>query len=145
MIKSNLVELLFIATAVLILTALPYYILTYAPQDSEKTINIAGYNLPDEDPGVWLVHEGRWDFSGKSGSEIRVKQDETVVLRITSMDVVHGFGLPDYNISEVIYPGEIKTVKFVADKSGEFRFYCNARSCGLGHINMVGKLVVEPR
>lgn len=145
MIKLDLVELLFIATAVLILTALPYYILTYTPQDSEQTINIAGYNLPDEGPGVWLVHRGRWDFSKNSGSEIRVKQGETVDLHITSMDVVHGFGLPDYNISEAIYPGEIKIVKFVADKSGEFLFYCNTRSCGLGHLGMVGTLVVEPR
>ncbi|MFQ6136892.1 MAG: hypothetical protein ACE5PM_06900 [Candidatus Hydrothermarchaeales archaeon] len=145
MVKLDLLELLFIATVVLILTALPYYILTYASQDSEKTIKIAGYNLADEDPGVWLVHEGRWDFSKKSDSEIRVKQGETVALRITSMDVVHGFKLPGYNISEVIYPGEVKMVKFVADKSGEFLFYCSVPSCGLGHINMTGKLVVEPR
>ncbi|MFQ5801093.1 MAG: cupredoxin domain-containing protein, partial [Candidatus Hydrothermarchaeales archaeon] len=75
---------------------------------------------------------------------IRVKQGEVVTLRLTSMDVVHGFNLSYYNIFETLYPGKITTVEFVADKSGEFEFYCSARSCGLGHLEMKGTLIVEP-
>jgi hypothetical protein len=142
--KPSSTELLFIAAAVLILTVVPYLILTWQPQGTGRVINVAGYNLADPDPGVWVVSEGRPTFSRNTANVIRIKQGELVTLRLTSMDVVHGFNLSYYNVSETLYPGEITTVEFLADKSGEFEFYCSARSCGLGHIEMIGILIVEP-
>lgn len=142
--SSKVTESLFIIAAVLIITALPYLILTWQPQGNGRIINVVGYNLADPDPGVWVVSEGRPTFSREINNVIRVKQGELVTLRLTSMDVVHGFNLSYYNIFETLYPGKITTVEFVADKSGEFEFYCSARSCGLGHLEMKGTLIVEP-
>ncbi len=143
MVKSNKTELLFMVTAILILVTLPYLILTWHPQGNGRVINVAGYNLADPDPGVWVVSEGRPIFSKEANNKIRVKQGELITLRLSSMDVVHGFKLSEYNLSETIPPGEIKTLEFVADKSGEFEFYCNVRSCGPGHLEMKGTLIVE--
>ncbi len=140
--QSSATEILFITAAVLILTAVPYLILTWQPQGSGRVINVAGYNLADPDPGVWVIGEGR-PFSNEGLNEIRVKQGETVTLRLTSMDVVHGFTLPEYNISEILYPGDMVIVEFLADESGDFEFYCSAQSCGRGHLEMKGKLIVE--
>jgi hypothetical protein len=137
-------EALFIAVAVLILTVVPYLILAWQPQGKGRMINVAGYNLADPDPGVWVVSEGRPKFSRSTTNVIIVKQGELVTLRLTSMDVVHGFNLSHYNISETLYPGETKIVEFIADTTGEFEFYCSVRSCGLGHLEMKGTLIVEP-
>jgi len=142
--QRSVTEILFIIAVVLILTAIPYLILSWQPQGKGRVVNVAGYNLADPDPGVWIVGEGR-PFSKDSENEIRVMQGELVTLRLTSMDVVHGFKLPEYNISETLYPGDVVEVEFLAEESGAFEFYCSARSCGLGHLEMTGKLIVEPK
>jgi cytochrome c oxidase subunit 2 len=41
-----------------------------------------------------------------------------------------------------IEPGSSKTVTFVADKAGTFKFFCNV-PCGEGHREMTGQLVVN--
>jgi len=75
-------------------------------------------------------------------SEIRVKQGETVRLKITSTDVTHGFSLPDFNVDQQLEPGKEITVEFVADKKGTFTFMCSVL-CGAGHKDMKGSLIVE--
>ncbi len=141
--QSSVTEILFIVVAALILTSIPFLLLSWQPQGKGKVINVAGYNLAGPDPGVWVVGEGR-PFSKDRVNEIRVQQGEFVTLHLTSMDVVHGFTLPGYNISETLYPGDVVPVEFLAKESGEFEFYCSARSCGRGHLEMKGILIVEP-
>src|SRR5512143_2126081 len=70
------------------------------------------------DPGTITVHKG-----------------DTVKLHITSLDVTHGFALPDYGINEQIVPGQTTDITFVADKSGSFGFRCSVM-CGEGHRQM---------
>lgn len=73
---------------------------------------------------------------------ITVKQGDRVRLKITSTDVVHGFALADFNVKVDLAPNIEETVEFVADKKGEFPFYCSV-ICGAGHREMTGRLVVE--
>ncbi|MBI2908371.1 MAG: hypothetical protein HYX92_12045 [Chloroflexi bacterium] len=74
---------------------------------------------------------------------IGVTLGETVRLRLTSEDVVHGFLVPDFGINAgPITPGKFKTIEFVADRRGEFKFYCNIL-CSHQHGGMTGKIVVE--
>ena len=76
-------------------------------------------------------------------NEITVKKGDHVKLRITSIDVTHGFMLPEYGINERIEPGKVTTVEFTADKAGEFSFRCSVM-CGEGHRGQTGKLIVLP-
>ncbi len=73
---------------------------------------------------------------------ITVNQGDTVIIRITSLDVLHGFALPEFGISQQLPPGQEETVKFVADKKGTFAFFCNI-PCGVGHNEMTGTLIVN--
>ncbi len=84
-------------------------------------------------------HKGRW------GTDvIRLTEGETVRLRLTSADVVHGFALKAYGIElDEVYPGKVKTIEFVADKPGTFLFNCTI-VCDHGHRNMEGEIIVEP-
>lgn len=87
----------------------------------------------------FIITAKQWSFSP---AEIKVKKGDTVVLKLKSADVAHGFSLPDFGVNQSIKPGEIETVEFVANKAGTFEFICNI-PCGVGHRGMTGTLVVE--
>lgn len=73
---------------------------------------------------------------------ITVKQGDKVKLSIKSIDVSHGFALPDYGFDQKLEPGKEIVIEFTASKKGEFTFFCSVM-CGEGHRDMKGKLVVE--
>ena len=73
---------------------------------------------------------------------ITVKKGDHVVLHIKSLDVTHGFALPDFGVNVPLTPGTEQTVEFDATKAGEFTFFCSI-VCGSGHADMKGKLFVE--
>lgn len=75
-------------------------------------------------------------------STITVNEGDTVILHITSLDEMHGIAIPEFGVSQQLPPGEEKTVQFVADKKGSFRFFCNV-PCGEGHKDMTGMIVVN--
>ena len=81
----------------------------------------------------------QWEFEP---SEITVNKGDTVKLHITSEDVKHGFGLPEFGINVDLEPGETVDVEFVADETGTFPFACTV-VCGSGHIGMEGQVIVE--
>ena len=83
---------------------------------------------------------GGWD-----PEYITVNKGDTVRLRITGHDVVHGFAIGKLGIDVgPITPGEVATVEFVADKVGQFTYYCNVW-CSPYHYRMRGTLeVVDP-
>jgi cytochrome c oxidase subunit II len=74
---------------------------------------------------------------------IVVRAGEKVRLKLTSLDVTHGFALPAYNIDVKIEPHEFTTVDFTAGKEGSFPFHCSV-FCGWGHPFMTATLVVLP-
>ena len=81
----------------------------------------------------------QWKFEPNT---IAVKQGQTVVIRITSVDVPHGFALDDYNIYTFVPPGQTVDIKFIATEKGTFEFFCNVY-CGEGHSNHRGMLIVS--
>lgn len=76
-----------------------------------------------------------------SPSELKVNPGDTVTIQLVSTDVVHGLYVDGYDISVEADPGQTKTLTFVADKPGSFRFRCNV-TCGAMHPFMIGKLTV---
>jgi len=76
-----------------------------------------------------------------SPSELKVNTSDIVTLELISSDVVHGLYIDGYGVSVVADPGQMKTLTFVANKSGSFRFRCNV-TCGAMHPFMIGKLTV---
>ena len=81
----------------------------------------------------------QWEFDPAT---ITVNAGETVRLSITSLDVAHGFALPDFNVRSGIEPGQATIVEFVADTPGTYTFFCSVY-CGAGHSSMKGTLVVQ--
>jgi hypothetical protein len=96
-------------------------------------------------------------------SRIVVNRGDTIVLRLSSLDVPHGFLLDGYPIELIARKGmmfqkntlnhdadklmtgwdTVSSVKFVANKTGKFTFRCT-QTCGNLHPFMTGELVVSP-
>lgn len=78
---------------------------------------------------------------------IDAQEGDTVVIHITNVeqtaDMIHGWGLEEYNINVVMDPGETKTVKFIANRAGVFPYYCT-NFCSALHQEMQGYLAVKP-
>ncbi|MFI4985964.1 MAG: cupredoxin domain-containing protein [Alphaproteobacteria bacterium] len=73
---------------------------------------------------------------------VTVKMGTPVVIEITSLDRIHGFKLPDFNLRADVVPGEVTRIAFTPDKAGEFEFLCDI-FCGDGHEDVTGTLVVK--
>ena len=81
------------------------------------------------------VNATSFEFDKK---EIRAKAGDMIELNMVNDTGAHGLSIDEFNVD--VKGGE--TVEFVADKKGEFEFYCSLM-CGTGHDSMVGKLIVD--
>lgn len=90
---------------------------------------------------------------------IRVNLGDTVHLRFTATDVVHGFYLEGHALDVKVAPMQstvelyqpnrpgasepVEEVVFTANREGKFRYRCS-HTCGFLHPFMLGELIVEP-
>ncbi|MEW5865068.1 MAG: cytochrome c oxidase subunit II [Pseudomonadota bacterium] len=89
----------------------------------------------------------RWDFTYPNGvtstNELRVPAGKPVLLRMTSLDVVHSYYLPDFRVKEDSMPGRVTYLWFYPRSPGEHLATC-AEFCGMMHSKMIGKVIVLP-
>ncbi len=71
-----------------------------------------------------------------SPDTIIVNNGDKVRIIIDNIDTLHGIRIPEFNVQ-----GE-NSVEFVANKTGEFDFYCNV-FCGDKHREMKGRLIIK--
>ena len=124
-------------------------VLEQVPQEEVKAVEETEL-IPEQEPPVeeikksaktkeFIMTAKRWNFEPPS---ITVNKGDTVRLKISSVDVTHGFALLDFDIIERLSPGKTVEVEFVADKTGTFSFFCSV-PCGAGHSKMSGTLIVK--
>jgi heme/copper-type cytochrome/quinol oxidase subunit 2 len=94
-----------------------------------------------------------------SPAPIHVKSKTKIQLKITAIDHDHGFSIatvPDADSNAAaglvfdsaqecwqLKKGETATIEFLARTPGTYSFKC-CHTCGLGHRDMKGLLIVEP-
>ncbi len=102
---------------------------------------IAGYTLVNagDEPGkVIKITAKKFEYNP---NRIILKKGAAVTQEFTSLDRLHGFNCPDFNIRTDILPGKVSRITFTPDKTGTFPFHCD-NFCGEGHENMTGEFVV---
>jgi cytochrome c oxidase subunit 2 len=72
---------------------------------------------------------------------LELEKGQTYRLHIASMDWQHGFSLQPQNINLQILPGYEMVLTITPDTSGDQTIICN-EYCGIGHHNMLGKILV---
>ena len=75
-------------------------------------------------------------------AEIRVKRGQRVQLTVSTLDVQHGFYVPDLGIKEPVQKNKPAVITFQANTAGEYPVQCNI-ICGSGHDDMRAKIIVE--
>jgi len=92
-------------------------------------------------PQIVEIAAERFEFSP---SEIRVKADAPVEIRLRSDDTDHGFRLLETDI-DIVIPKRgrgVASATFTPPKPGRYIFECS-RLCGAGHAFMRGTLIAE--
>lgn len=95
-------------------------------------------NSLDVEPGDVVVREfelnaTRFEYSPDT---VLVNKGDLVRIKINNIDTMHGIRIPSYGVRDENF------VEFIANKSGEFDFFCTV-FCGDEHREMKGRLVVQ--
>lgn len=86
-----------------------------------------------------MLHSSNWEFQPNI---IRLKQGENVALHLMGIQGDHGLAIPALGINERMSEGSSLKVTVPTDKTGTFPFFCNV-SCGPGHADMEGTIIIE--
>jgi len=70
-------------------------------------------------------------------NQIYLPINKTVLITLTSKDVIHSFGLPAMRVKQDVIPGMTTHVWFTPNKLGAFEIACS-QLCGIGHYRMRG-------
>ncbi len=95
------------------------------------------------------VTGNQWYFDyeyedGTTTSELVVPVGKPVVLRMTSNDVIHSFGLSEYRVKEDLMPGRITYLWFYPDKPLNSHVVC-VEFCGTSHSQMYNEVRAVPQ
>ncbi len=82
------------------------------------------------------IEASNWAFDQPT---IEVEKGTAVTLTFKNADGAHGISIPEYDVNIKKDGG---STTFVAEKTGEYPFYCSVM-CGTDHGKMTGKLIVK--
>ena len=85
-----------------------------------------------------------WSFTypnNKTATQLVVPVDLVVVLIVTSMDVYHQFGIPEFRTKTDAIPGRYNIIWIQPNAVGNSTIQC-FELCGVGHATMITQLVV---
>lgn len=74
-------------------------------------------------------------------NDLHLPIDRPVIVQLSSLDVVHSFGIPAMRVKQDAIPGTMIPVWFTPTMGGEFDIACS-QLCGLGHYRMRGVVSV---
>ena len=101
-------------------------------------IFVSGGVLANSDSKIVNIEAQRYGYNPEA---IEIPAGRAVTLHIKSLDVLHGFYIPDLNLRVDLRPGVITVVELPALKPGKYQFLCDV-FCGTGHSGMNGTLNV---
>lgn len=95
------------------------------------------------------VTGNQWYFeydygAGITDTELIVPVGQPIVLRMTSNDVIHSFGLTEYRLKEDMMPGRITYLWFYPDKPLDTKVVC-VEFCGNSHSEMHNAVRAVPK
>ena len=152
--NSHKQDIIFLVLLILFVFGLPFGIRAYDRHLAPKQVfsETKEFTLTGHTQRGWILEEVQaydtislWQQSDPIEKPvIAVSKGDTVVLKLRSSDVTHGFSLKafDIYIADGIEPGKTVFVSFKADKTGTFLFKCNV-FCGDIHQHMTGTLLVK--
>ena len=84
-----------------------------------------------------------YNVDGTGQSTIRVPRDTIVRVSFTAEDIPHSFTIDEYRISRRAEAGKAVSFEFHANRTGEFRIYCNLTIDDRCRRELHGTLIVD--
>jgi cytochrome c oxidase subunit II len=81
------------------------------------------------------------EFGNKESDILRLPVNRSIVLRMTSKDVIHSFWVPEFRQKSDVVPGIQTTLHITPNKVGTYPVICT-ELCGLGHALMRSRTIV---
>lgn len=100
----------------------------------DKTEDVPETTIKSDSKEI-IITAKNFEFDTK---EIYIKKGDKIKLTLKSDEGIHGLSIKDLDI-------DVKgnsSIEFVAEKTGTFEYVCSV-SCGKGHTDMKGKLIIE--
>ena len=83
-------------------------------------------------------------YGGIESPNLYLPKGRTAELKLTALEVIHSFWVPEFRQKQDAVPGEVTHVAVTPTKTGRYSVVCT-ELCGLGHALMRTKsIVVEP-
>jgi cytochrome c oxidase subunit 2 len=104
------------------------------------------YTPPENAMSIYVVgKQWMWKIQHETGqreiNELHVPAGRTVKLTMTTEDVIHDFGLPEFRTKMDVVPGRYTYMWFTATVPGKYHIFCQ-EYCGLNHSGMGGWVYV---
>src|SRR6186997_471030 len=127
-------EIIWTAIPAIILAALAIFTFTQIPAVQAQAV------ADEEHLTVGVeAHQFYWEYRYPNGevtvNTLYLPVDEPVELRLTGMDVIHSWWVPELTGKMDAIPGRINTLRFVPETTGDFEGKC-AELCGVQHAFM---------
>ena len=74
--------------------------------------------------------------------DLHLPVNRPVIIELSSLDVIHSFGIPAMRVKQDVIPGVGSSVWFTPTQTGEFEVACS-QLCGAGHYRMRAVVTVE--
>ncbi len=81
------------------------------------------------------------ELDNKESDILRLPVNRSIVLRMTSKDVIHSFWVPEFRQKSDVVPGIQTTLHITPNKVGTYPVICT-ELCGLGHALMRSRTIV---
>ena len=81
------------------------------------------------------------EFGNKASDILRLPVNRSVVLRMTSKDVIHSFWVPEFRQKQDVVPGIHPTLHITPNRVGTYPVICT-ELCGVGHALMRSRVIV---
>jgi len=75
-------------------------------------------------------------------NQLNLPVDRPILIRLTSKDVIHSFGLFEMRVKQDAVPGLDIPVWFIPNRLGDYEIACS-QLCGLGHYRMRGFMSIK--
>ena len=82
------------------------------------------------------------EYGITSSSELHLPRGRQVLLKMTSIDVIHSFWVPDLRVKQDAVPGMTTELRITPTDLGEYKVRC-AELCGTAHYSMLAPVKVE--
>lgn len=103
---------------------------------------------PDEMVIEVTAQQFAWRFDypdyGITTTELNLPHGRPILFKLTSMDVIHSFWVPEFRMKQDAVPGMTTTLRVTPSQVGQYKVRC-AELCGTGHHAMLAAVnVMEP-